>query len=288
MEQINRELKEEQKLTLIQVQNAALEILKEISHICEENNLRYFLTYGTLIGAVRNGGIIPWDDDIDIMMPRPDYNKLVEYFIKNRKKLQPLELFDNTINSKYPHIIGRVSDNRFRLNFANEKDYGIGVFVDIYPLDGVGDNYKRAVKLIKKTKKLASFCFLTSRKHYKRDNTQSLLKMIIKFPAYVIAKINGNKHYITKLNKYSDMFDYDSSKYVACLVWPVGKKNGLDRDVFERELFNTKTIMFEDALFNIPVGYDKFLTVTYGNYMEPLPEKDRKTHHTYDAYSINI
>lgn len=277
-------MEDNKKLSLQESQRAALEVLKKIVGICEENGFKYFLIYGTLIGAVREGGIIPWDDDIDIMMPRPDYDKFVEYCVKERESLKPFELFNNNVNPKYPHMISRFSDSRYHLVFDNEKDYGLGVFVDIYPLDGVGNDLKAAKKLIKKTKKLASLCFLTSRKKFGRDNTSSALKMLVKFPAYLYAKMMGNKHFAAKLNRYAKKYDYDKSRYVACAIWPNGNINGEDCDVFEKDLFEIKAVPFEDGYYNIPVGYDKLLTVTYGNYMQPPKEENRTFNHSYSTY----
>lgn len=272
------------KLTFREVQLGAYEVLKNITKICDENGWKYFLTYGSLIGALRHQGIIPWDDDIDIMMPRPDYEKLREYFINNSKELLPMKLFDPSVDKDYPHMISRISDMRYHLIFENEKDYGIGLFVDIYPLDGVGNDYDEANKLIDRTKIIASLCFLTGRKSFAVDNTSSNIKIFFKFPTFVWAKIMGNKHYISKLMRYSQKYNYEDSKYVACLVWPAGKKNGQYRDVFKKELFEIKKHRFEDSEFNIPVGYHEFLTTTYGDYMTPPDDKGRKTHHTYTSY----
>lgn len=274
----------DRKLTFKEVQMGAYEVLKKIAKICDEHGWKYFLTYGSLIGAVRNNGIIPWDDDIDLMMPRPDYEALRKFFIDNADKLLPLKLFDANMVKKYPHMISRVSDMRYHLIFDNEIDYNIGLFVDIYPLDGVGNNMNTANKLIAKTKVIASLCFLTSRKRFDVDNTESKVKMLIKVPAFVWAKLMGNKHYINKLTKYSKMYCYENSNYVACLVWPVGRKYGRLRDVYKKELFEVKKHKFEDEEFNIPVGYDEFLLTTYGQYMIPPDEENRKTHHTYTAY----
>ena len=273
-------------LTLKEIQQGSYEVLKAISAICEQQGFEWFLTYGTLIGAVRHGGIIPWDDDIDIMMPRPDYEKLKAYFMENSEKLYPLKLFCKETEADYPHLIMRISDQRYHLIFDNEKDYGIGVFVDIYPVDGVGNNKKKAVRLTKKTKRLAALCFLTGRKKFGVDNTDSKLKMLIKYPAYLWANLMGNRHYIDKLNKLSRTYSYEGSKYVACAAWPVGKKYGRERDVFDKRLFRTKKMKFEDGKYPVPVGYDRFLTITYGDYMTPPSEEGKKTHHTYNGYRI--
>ena len=271
------------ELTFREVQVGACEVLKKIKEICEQENLVYFLAYGTLIGALRHKGVIPWDDDVDIIMPRPDYEKLKKYFIEHQKELYPFRLFDPSTVEAYPHMIARVSDMRYHLIFDNERDYGIGLFVDIYPFDGLGNDFEEAKKKITETKKYASLCFLTGRKSFGVDNTNSKFKMLLKVPAYVWAKIKGTDYYIQKLSKYPEWKTYEESKYVGCLVWPDGFRNGINRDVFEKDLFEPVDMEFEGEMYKVPRGYDKFLTMIYGDYMTPPPENDRKTHHTYTA-----
>jgi len=267
------------------VQQGALEVLKQLTDLCQAQGWRYFLTYGSMLGAVRNQGVIPWDDDIDIMMPRPDYEKLRTYFKQNAEALMPLKLFEKETVPEYPHMIARISDQRYHLIFNNEKDYGIGLFVDIYPLDGVGNDFEEAVRQVDKAKRIASLCFLTGRKSFAVDNTKSKLKMLLKVPTYFWAKMMGNSHYIRKLEKVAKIHDYDDSAYVACVSWPAGKKEGRQRDVFKKEVFeNLVDVPFEDTTMKIPQQYDHFLSVTYGDYMQPPPEDKRTTNHTYTAY----
>ena len=273
------------KISFRDAQLGAYEILKFLDAFCRKNNLTYFLMYGSLIGAVRDKGIIPWDDDIDIMMPRPDYDKLIQ--ICSTENILPFKLFENSIVSEYPHPISRMSDQRYKTNFANEKDYGIGLFVDIYPLDGVGDDLKKAHKLIKKAYRNASLCFLTSRKKFGRDNTKSKIRMAVKFPAYIWANLLGNHHYIKKSIKLCKEYSYEESKYVSGIAQPFRESNGENKNIYLKEWFEVIETEFEGRKFCIPKGYDKILKMGYGDYMVPLPENQRDTHHTYDTYLID-
>lgn len=269
----------QEKMSLREIQLGSLEILKKIVKICNDNGYRYFLAYGSLIGAIRDKGIIPWDDDIDIMMPRDDYDKLKAYFIENAESIKPLKIFNHDVMKNYPHSIMRISDQDYKLIFDNEKDYGIGLFIDVYPIDGIGNDYKKAKSLLHKAKRTASLCFLTSRKGFGVDNTKSKIKMIIKFPAYIWANILGNDHYQNKTKKLCKKYSYNESKYVACIAQP---NDG--NDIFERTIFKPMEAEFEDIIVTIPKGYDDFLTNIYGDYMMPPDEKGKKTHHTYDAF----
>lgn len=276
------------KICLREAQLGAYEVLKFIDKICRENNLQYFLMYGTLIGAVRNEGIIPWDDDIDVMMPRSDYENLIQYCQDNKSAMENFKLFENSLIPDYPHPIARMSDMRYKIEFQNEKDYGIGLFVDIYPLDGVGNDWNIAHKLIRKSYRNASLCFLTSRKKFGVDNTTSLLRMIMKFPAYIWANIMGNKHYINKSRKLCGKYSYELSQYVSGVAQPFRESGNEDRNIYKKEWFELIEHKFEDGVFYIPRGYDKILKMGYGDYMTPLPEEQRQTHHTYDAYNVNF
>lgn len=274
------------ELTFRDAQLGALEILRFIDVICRKNGIQYFLMYGSLIGAVREKGIIPWDDDIDIIMPRPDYDRFIKVFSENNNKIEYFRLFEKTLVTKYPHPIARLSDMRYKIVFDNEKDYGIGLFVDIYPLDGVGNDYDIAHRNIRKSYYIASLCFLTSRKRFGRDNTSSVGRMILKFPAYLWANLMGNKHYINKSRKQCMKNSYEDSRYVTCVAQPFRERGDEDYNIYEKEWFEPISMEFEGEVFPVPKGYDMILAKSYGDYMTPPPEDQRKTHHTYDAFVI--
>lgn len=267
-------------------QLGAYEVLKYIDRICRDNNWKYFLMYGSLIGAVRSKGIIPWDDDIDIMMPRSDYEKMISYCKKYESEIYPFKLFEKSLVPQYPHPIARMSDMRYKIDFDNEKDYGIGLFVDIYPLDGVGNDLEKARKLIKKSYQNASLCFLTSRKKFGIDNTVGIARLVAKIPAYIWANLMGNKHYIEKSKKMCIMNSYDDSRYVSGVAQPFREKKDTNKNIYEKEWFELIEVKFEDGMFFIPKGYDRILTMGYGDYMTPLPENQRQTHHTYKTYKV--
>ena len=118
---------EKKQLTIEQIQAVSLEILKIIADICEQQKLRYFLIYGTLIGAVRHKGYIPWDDDVDIMMPRPDYDKLLEYLYKNIDKYSNLEVFNHDVNDLYNCIKRRFTDGFSDKELKELDTYSSGI-----------------------------------------------------------------------------------------------------------------------------------------------------------------
>lgn len=267
------------ELSIKQIQDASLEILCKISSICEELNLRYYLVYGTLIGAVRHHGFIPWDDDVDIMMPRVDYEILLKYFEKN--KLPYLSVFNDRNNNDYPYMITRISDDRYYIETENEKTIGMGVFIDIYPYDGLGSTLDEAVNYGMKGDRLSSFLYQSTRKHFSVKNTSSTLRKIGRFPIFLLSKILGKNYFKKRINSLQGIYNYDTSNYIGCFVWLSG---GL-KDIFKKEWFDDYEMCeFENHRFRIPKRYDEVLKHTYGNYMKLPPEKDRVGHHFYKAY----
>lgn len=269
------------ELSLEETQKVSLEILKEIARICEEKNLRYVLIYGTLLGAIRHKGFIPWDDDVDIMMPRPDYENLLKYLEQRKEDYENLEIFNNISCSEYPYMITRISDSRYIIDTENEKSYGLGIFIDIYPFDGIGDNKIESLSFGLKGDILSSLCYQSTREKFSFKNTSSSFKAIFKLPAYLYAKIMGKKYFQKKLSKLANNKNYDDYKYVGCIVWLSG---GM-RDIFEKEWFDkTLLLPFEDYKFRVPKNYEKVLEHIYGDYMKLPPIDQQIGHHFYRVF----
>ena len=269
------------QLEFHEVQKRALNVLKRLAEICDEQNLKYVLAWGTLIGAVRHKGFIPWDDDIDIMMPRADYNRLLAYFAEHKDELLPYEALTMETRKKYPHMICRISDSRTWLDVTNERDCDMGVFVDIYPMDGLGNSYEEAMEIMKKTAPCCSLIFLAARKYYHFGNTKGWKKRLIKIPAFIFTHIMGQKFFVNKVKSFVKGLDYDNSSYIGCATWVRNPQKEIMKKEWFKEMVKTK---FEDSEFYIPKEYDIILRTTYGDYMQLPPEKDRIQHHLYKAY----
>ncbi len=269
------------EMQMDQIQQESLKILDIVSGICDKLQLRYYLAYGTLIGAVRHQGFIPWDDDIDIMMPRQDYMTLLDYFQEHAEELRPLELFSTYNCPEYPYMITRISNSEYVLDVHNEKPYGLGLFLDIYPMDGMGNTVQEYEALKNKASRYSSLCFLATRLRCEKGNTKKKWKMLIKYPAFLLAHFFGKDYFINKLEKMAAGCNYDNSDYVGCLVWGSDGTKG----VFPKAWFDTAVdVPFEGRNYKAPVDYHNVLTRLYGDYMQLPPEKDRIAHHFYKAY----
>ena len=271
----------DKELSMQQIQQESLKILDVISALCDRLGLRYYLAYGTLIGAIRHQGFIPWDDDIDIMMPRQDYLALLTYLQEHPEEVAPLEVFSNYNCPDYPYMITRISNSHYVLDVHNEKPFGLGLFIDIYPLDGMGNTEEEYTALKTKATRYSSLCFLSTRLRCEKGNTKSRLKRLVKYPAWLFAKLYGKKRCMHALEAMAKNCSYDDSQYIGCLVWG---SDGV-KAVFPKEWFAASVdVPFEGRSYRAPVGYDQVLRRLYGDYMQLPPEKDRIAHHFYKAY----
>ncbi len=260
-----------------EVQSISLNILKYIDKVCKENNIQYFLAGGTALGAVRHGGFIPWDDDIDITMTRPNYNKFLEIMDKTEsKQFKCLHHGKNFPN--YCYRFAKVVDLSTTLTegeFINNPD--LGVFVDVFPADGIDKS--KANKIIKKVNFYASMIWVSSAKKYIKS-TKGSLRNLIKYCAYTYAKLLGWKYWLKKHETLTQKFDYEKSNNVLVYCGVYGLKELFDKRMYE-ELTEIK---FEDSKFPMLINYDTYLTALYGDYMTPPPIEKQIPHHDIKIY----
>lgn len=268
-----------EELTLRQMQEGALNILKKLDGICREQGLRYFLFYGTLIGAIRHKGFIPWDDDLDVAMPRPDFDKLVEYCRRHRQELQPMQLMTVDDNPRYVYPIARFSDTRYRVKYQGIRDYGLGLFVDIYPLDGCGDTEEEARAWVQQPMRDVKFINCCAADRF-TPSRRGWLHTPAKLAGFAWARLHGSAHYIHRIEAWARQKDYEKCRYVGCTVWDTNWNIVFPREELEKTLY----VPFEDGEFPIPAGYDRMLRHTYGDYMTPPPPEQRIGQHFYTVW----
>lgn len=261
---------EKQLLNLEEEKKITLDILKAIDAFCKENNIQYYLAYGTLLGAVRHQGFIPWDDDIDLIMFRKDYDKFIQLFdqVGNYKCLS----FDK---GTYYYSYAKVTDLRTGIISDNALPIEeMGVSVDIFPYDYLGDTAEEARAQNDKMlliEKLMRYSTYNNAGELKAQNV-GFSKIIF----YYIAKAFGWKFWGKVFKKkYAGLDIGPYKKYCGVLtmsvfrVFPVAES-----DCFKETVY----LPFEDMEAPSPKGYDKYLTAIYGNYMQLPPEEKRVPH----------
>lgn len=249
-----------------------LDILNEIHTFCVNNNLTYFLWGGTLLGAIRHKGFIPWDDDIDIAMPRKDYEVFCEKFSNNN-----YGVYCCTNNKYYPFPFAKAFDkNTLKIEHCHlHKKYKCGIDVDIFPID----NY---VETIQKTYRQRSRILKKFSLSLVLKESNNFIKKILKSIIYFYYNIfsNATNRYANKINCLATKHKTDSDYLM--LYADSNLKKPL---IFPAEWVKQFILCdFECYKFFVPSNYDSMLTKMYGNYMELPPEEKRITHHNFDFY----
>ena len=264
-------MKKEKRLTTEECKNISLKILIDIDKFCRENNITYFLACGTLLGAVRHQGFIPWDDDVDIMMPRPDYNKFIKsYSNKNYKVSGP---YDGLLNYSKVYDVNTV---KYELGVDYKKCNPIGVDVDVFPLDGIVNNEFIINFLYKTDCFLEMLLRLSKQPIFYRKNPLKAINRII-------PRIIGSKNLVYLLEKNAQRFNYEKSDYVIRMRRSTnGFTGALKKDFFQKHY-----LPFEGIEFCVPKEYDQWLKAFYGDYMKLPEESKRIPSHICECYTIN-
>lgn len=250
------------KIELEELKHIQLNILKEVHNFCIERGLRYSLGGGTLLGAVRHKGYIPWDDDIDVMMPRPDYNVFVKEFDGYSPHLV-CGVYENDKNYMFPHV--KVYDDRTVLT-EDQCIMTIGINIDIFPVDGFPESTKEIESFLKKYSLWRTLLLLKLVKGKKWKG--KLLYYFTKFiPLSLIQK---------KINCIIQKYDFEKSLFVGAVCGKYLLKEKYPRFVFSEFI----ELPFENLKFKAIKEYDIYLSQHYGNYME-LPPLDKRISHNY-------
>lgn len=254
-----------------------MEIVKNVIDICEKNNLEYFMLGGTMLGAIRHKGFIPWDDDIDLGLPRKDYDKFLE--IAPKQLVNNLKMVNYKTDSNYHYYITRILDIDTKVieeRIENEEEKYTNASIDIFPLDGTPNN-----KILRKIyffrvlyhRALMSLCYKDSidKKRKRTKKEKILLWIMMKLPIEKLTTAYKQKEKIDKLLKKQDFYN---SKYVGNIMGAYRTKEIVPKEFYGKG----KMYQFEDIKMNGLELFDEYLKYTYGDYMK-LPAKDkRKTH----------
>lgn len=267
------------KIILRKVQLIQLEIAKEIKRICEENGINYFLDSGTLLGAVRHKGFIPWDDDLDIGMLRNDYEKFLQIAPGQLKENYFLQTWDTDKNYPLPFAKIRKKGTVYIEQVAEYSNANNGIYIDIFPYDvfpikkmqqikqGFFIELYRRIMLIK----LNYYPWMAKKTFIDKLKTCMAYLPILMVSIFLnIKKIKQKYDYIMKIynNKKTD-FLYEQAGASRYGKW-----------VIPTDCFNAFiNLTFVDTEFSCPSNFDKYLKTVYGNYMQLPPIEERENRH---------
>ena len=274
-------MKEYDQETLKRVQQAELRLLKDFVSLCEENNLTYFGVDGTAIGAVRHQGFIPWDDDIDIAMPRKDYERFLK--IAPEKMSEKYRIVNARINENFPLMTTHIQ--RKGTVFVHEPmknlDIPNGIFLDIFPFDNISDDPKKRKKQLIEAFVCSKLQILRSIPHPTlgvRGIKAKIIHAICIVAHGILAGLHIPKRvFARKCDQIAKRYDKQKTEYMTYLfdttpTWHICKEN---------EIFPLQQLPFEDMMLNFPNKVHDYLTRQYGDYMQLPPVEKRKNHYPY-------
>ncbi len=265
---------------MTELQTKLLEMLVTFHKLCVDNGLRYYAVGGTALGAMRHHGFIPWDDDLDVGMPRADYEKLKRLTREINVGKYVFEFPGENKDFVYP--FGKMYDTTTTLIENTRYKTKRGVFLDIFVLDGVGNTYEEALSRFRSLEQKVNLILTTTcawrkgRKLYK-----NLATMAMRCIPQVIL---NTKKLMQQFESECQKMNYDSMTYVAQCCSPDYHEKMITR----RDVFGRPTVaMFENVVIHVPEKADEFLTNIYGDWMQLPPKEKQVTHHDFILCDLN-
>lgn len=273
-----------ERLTDSEVKVRILAILKFIDDLCQKNDIHYFVAYGTLLGAIRHKGFIPWDDDIDIFVPQKDFKRFRD-LVNQSKQYQFSYIFDD---DNYRLDFAKVIDTETCVKETHPIVSSKGLFVDVFPLIHIGNDSLNAQKNIQKLKKqkMKIWYYNTPIKHLSGNGIKKLLKMIAVIPKKLFIATHNMPKFMKKYYEKMNQIDTNNndSKYIGYV--DNARSSSFEKDFYDKDWLETIRWPFETIEVNVPKEYDLILTQYFGDYMK-LPPEEERINHSMEAYLKN-
>ena len=268
-------------MTVREIQHVGLDMMKVIHLFCIDNNIRYTLAYGSLIGAVRHHGFIPWDDDIDLWMPRPDY----ERFCRTFQSKDGIKIMSSYSDDNYLYFTKVYDDTRTHVEMKLLHQKGdIGVWIDVFPIDGVSDikgrflmDYRHMCNIRKKLNSIrGSYTEIVKAKGLKKK--KAFLKLWIKNILF------GSVHKLrAKHQRLCSVYQFGTTQHCSSLCCVDAYKKRKPECFDTVDFYDYMLTEFEGEQFYITKSFDKILKHIYGDYMILPPKEKQESHLTKDG-----
>ena len=251
------------QLQLEECKSICLEILQSLHNFCENNGITYFLDSGTLIGCIRHEGFIPWDDDIDIIMPRDDYEKFISTYDEDG-----FTLYHFKKQTDYFYQFAKISKDGTIINEIDLPDIkDLGVNIDIFVMDGMPNN------LLLRRFHQDFLLFFQKYRALMTKAGQAIPSLSFLF------RWRWVDYFV---NFIASRYSPQMTKYCGNIIATSIRHKEIPTKCFEKSVM----MPFEGCNFRVPIGYDEYLTRMYGNYMTLPPKDKRVSNHNYEAFAL--
>ena len=261
------------KLSTDEIKKNILALLLTFQEFCNKQGITFYLCGGTLLGAIRHKGFIPWDDDIDVCISRPDYNKLRELYKKQQVFPDNIELICyEDGNFGYPFM--KLLDTRTAVEKDfYDKDKSDCLWIDILPVDGLPANERELKEVYRKADRARKMLALSKAK---KGAGRTKVKKVIKYFAIPLVRLVGDNKYAQKIVDIASKYSFEKSEYVGILTWGL---YGPGERMNKQEFLKSEEVVFEGRVFQTMSCWNEYLSNLYGkDYMQLPPKEKRVTH----------
>ena len=267
---------------ICEIQSVLAKILEHFAAFCKAHNLTFFLSNGTLIGAVKYKNFIPWDDDCDVMMPRADYDKLLSLYQNDDKQQYRLLSMKHSQTWRMPYA--KLSDsNTLLIEGGYEFGEELGISLDIFPIDRWHPNKKRAKAQTFRAELLKRFLICANAPSFQTEK-KGIQRLILR-GIHWVGKAYGWKRLQKKLCRMAETSKKYPDTYMGCVAWCChGTGEILPTEVFS----DTTEVNFIGKSYPAPIGYDQYLSNLYGEWRKELPPDKQKSNHNIEVFKKNV